>query len=593
MDLEHSVRLYLFSDYCFVVASDDPISGGGRAQENAGEGVDHYDELLPFNRSNGYANGYGHTNNGYANDSGNSALDLSDDSVQSYDAGEGQKAAIVLYRKAWLKFLDGCLSTVEDCRQIHAQPNSPFTAHNRNLLDSTVGTGNSARPKFRLDVWSSNFKIACTFVSTSMQMRASSRLWEEAYPSVSGLPSRTAQELDNAGRIHVANQPNPNAPDHHFVQQPLDQGHYFYQAANGGPLRQPFLPGPRDQLRIIRDLLHSWYDPVCRSNECQQWKDGGCGPATENMIPDLVLVATENGSNIEAPPGSANFSEVGSLKFKFPFLVVEIVGGKDEWSNRNTFCKVLREASLGLHFLPRTYFMIIYFTRIRFGVVTRNPAKGTLDVKEEFFDLSPKVFPLVSQGAPVPPFSESVGPVNGENPPAASDLSVKLQRLASRVINAILDLSSVQAISERACNDLRLLPNWTNPLPISDQACQNGDHRGFRPAMKDMVDITLNPRAPPGQVAYASVELGQDRRYTKRYMHSGPGLNVDKCNEQGTFFCHHLQSVEELMERVTSRNNPTRVEMDKLPRRGTPDQQERAVMNPNRTRLVPTYRPMQ
>ena len=486
----------------------------------------------------------------------------------SSDVPQKAEGDVILSRKAWTKFIDGCMWVVDDCRQIHAQAQSPFQGAKASLLNETHQPG--GQKKFCIDLWNNTkkceFEIPISFVTNGMQRQARQMMWEEAQGG-EGLSTRTAQELQGSGLVQFVGQPNPQAPDSHFMAgQPQDL--FRFNSANGSKLIQPSLPQAVGDLRVIRDVLHCWSDPECpqKPDANGRWK--GCGPSVKHLVPDILIMATENSSNVRPPLANGNLPSKGNIKWKFPYLIVEIVGGKDEWHSQDTFMKVIQECSFTLHFAPRAYYMLIFVTEIRFGVVTRNIQKGTLDVTEEYHDLSPNVFPIMTPGSAAPRSSEGDPNVlvNNQPPPPASDVSVKLQKLACRVINAVLDMASLQSFSERACNDLRLLPNWPTPLPCSPAAAphaQAGSHRGFKCFIWDRVQHAENAasqhaRSQNSKFRIPRAPMGKDQlQMVGNKSTPDQSSNPRKCSFGIKEMCRHINDVPKVRQRQVRRtNNP-------------------------------------
>ncbi len=569
---------YLFSELSSVVVRGPCEDGDGDEDR-----IDDSDEYASY--FNSFSNG---------SDGSEGFEDLEDSDSSGYASSERVKheGSVVLSRKAWTKFMDACMSVIDDCRQIHAQTPSPFQSHKKDLLNIMHGT-QAVQKKFRIDVWNNApsggaYEIPISYVTTGLQRQARQRIWEEANPG-KGLPTQTCRQLQDSQLVQVVNQLNAQAPDSHFVSSG-PQGLYHYEAANGNPIQQPSDPEAVADLGLIRDVMHCWSDPECprrppqapgargRGRGARGARGGararagragtaanrwtGCGPSVKHLVPDILIMATENSSNVRAPPNAPRLPPKGDIRWKFPYLCVEIVGGKDEWHSQDTFLKIIQECSLTLHFSPRAYYMLIYVSKIRFGVITRNIDEGVLEIQEEFMDLNPRVFPTMRSGGPAPIGSQGLPNdlINNVAAPPASDLSVKLQQVACRVINAVLDIADLQTISQMCCNDLRLLPNWGRPLPCSPAAennAQAGSHRGFKCFIRDRVQFMENPASTYGQGVNSNqrqprAPQGQDQAHMADFV-SVPVIGVDHCYQKCRFgtmeVCRHINDMENLRSR--------------------------------------------
>ncbi len=310
---------------------------------------------------------------------------------------------------------------------------------------------------------------------------------------------------------------------------------------------------------------------------------GSCGPVTENLIPDVTIVATEPDANIALHPNFPANTHPQLLcregydgKFKVPQLIVEVVGKKDEWGWLKAVSKGVREASYTLHFYPRAYFMLIWNTEIgiyRVERVTNNNNEGILKVYQEIIHFNPEIQGSVQ--AEQAYLNVGTTTLAGVDPPPSSDISQKLHLVANRVLAILLECHRDKNFAATACNDLRYMLGNPNPVPASPEGCQlpqlnNMPHgSGFKPMFHNPAifpdnqhAIQFNPQATAqhgnvqnlAQPPHPMFQLPKPRDKDHVGRHPGSHNRVQKCCPAGqqTFACHHATNMHELQRRFAA-----------------------------------------
>ena len=316
-----------------------------------------------------------------------------------------------------------------------------------------------------------------------------------------------------------------------------------------------------------------------------------CGPVVQTFEPDLSIIGTEPDVNVlRLDPNSGFLTEGADLKFKVPQLLVEIIGGKDEWGRHHTYAKTLAQATYSLHFYPAAYFMLIWDTGVAFYRVTReirNNNSGRLVVHKEWIPFDPDNRPLVTAANPGPASLGGPQLVNNVASPAVTDISAKLQLIAQRVITILIECNRDRQRASVACNDLRALPqnaggaqnapSW-GPMPSSDMAVQIGrgnfpmggtEAVGFKPLWDDPAQHPMNPHAVVGNphqnnprwgVGGQIFDLPRDKDFPVPYRLVNPVEGCRKCNHANhnlhpnpKNYCMHINDWTDLEIRAQRR----------------------------------------
>ena len=383
----------------------------------------------------------------------------------------------------------------------------------------------------------------------------------------------------------------------------------FHRSVNGGPVRQ----APTDHglfgREVIGDLMLTWGTPNCpqpaeqiRQRYAVPLEDPSripidpvnatCGPHVKFYRPDVILVATEDYQNIKPSPGpdvpqpnNNLIPREAASPWKVPYLVMEIAGQKDEWSSKNAKSKLIIESTYALQFFPYVYSILVWKTEISIFKISRNVARKRLDIIEERLDLNPD---STTQAPPtnVHEFLQGLPLPNGQLGPAgppSTDLSRKFQYLACKIVNIVLEMSSLQDVFDEACNNLRY-PH--EAVPQSDMWLHDGYANvanqpafvqdlpppprayGFRPVKEQLmwqmpgVAVDNNPRPHPGNAANLrppeALDEEENSMNIRSYVDPQNLRKQEKCWADGASTgCKHISSRRELRRLIANKMNGT------------------------------------
>ena len=552
---------------------------------------------------------------------GPSCLHLDASRILQPQGDGGTDSSSHLCRKAWSHFIKAVLAVVEDARQIYNNNPAAFTSPDAHLLD----VNQHQHPPLRLDVWWENrLAIPVKQVTNRLVQEDRAKIEIESKEQDGFVTRRLTKGFTGGRHPPVGNQWRPDTnelrhvitewndnlqnqtinpcteyaqnphnagalDDTHFVKEPAARLKRHRPANNpNARVKQPATDVGMTSRAVIRDLMYCWADPCCPMKEAQEQNPvptpqmhkidplrGSCGPHINFYKPDVSIVATESPENVtpdHTQPNQVLIAKEAGSTFKVPILIIEIVGKRDDWHLRNNKAKSICQATYALQFAPAAYVLMVWKTEISIIKVERNAAKKRLDVTEEIIDLNPESYTQ----APTTTHHEFTAQSWNRVGMPSTDLSLKFQYLALKIVNIVLDMASFQPIILASCKDLRyptMMPN-NQPIPGSDawryDQYQNQPQfaaqlaklpaapraRGFRPIVEQTIWVAQGnapSRAPgpaaPNVVPRQELPIDEEEKHLTWFSDVDSDiLGTKKCYDDGEG-CFHIDDLPQMLQK--------------------------------------------
>ena len=174
---------------------------------------------------------------------------------------------------------------------------------------------------------------------------------------------------------HVVNLPhtdimnNTNKAIYKYLSHGFDSTDLLclYMDAYPLPPAAPLANGALDEIYTLSSTMKREYDAMCPNQSTDK-----CYLPNEFVRPDVCFMAQPNPNN----------------DLLYEGITVEVIGHKDVWGRNQATYKGLYAGARALAFLNRAYVMFINDTNVEMIQMTRNSARGKIDLLRRRYQLS-------------------------------------------------------------------------------------------------------------------------------------------------------------------------------------------------------------